>query len=210
MERKNQEFSTLLEEAVGFHGHLCAGQIIGVRIAMLGLRELGLTDPKGRDRKKLIVFVEIDRCATDAIMTVTGCRVGRRNMKVFDHGKMAATFVNCETMQAVRIVSVQDAREKAAMMYPDLDKSEAQMTAYREMADSDLFVVQDVTVSLKPEDLPGPPLGHEICAECGETVLDRREIRLAAKALCRRCAGIDHYFEPLAAPRRPLDIRLPG
>ena len=78
------------------------------------------------------------------------------------------------------------------------------------MADSDLFVVQDVTVSLKPEDLPGPPLGKEICVECGETVLDRREIRLAGKVLCQRCAGQDHYFEPLAALRPPLDVRLSG
>lgn len=210
MERNSNEFSTLLDEAVCFHGHLCAGQIIGVRIAMLGLRELGLSDPKGLDRKKLIVFVEIDRCATDAIMTVTGCRVGRRNMKLVDHGKMAATFVNSETMQAVRIVSVPDAREKAASLYPGLDKSEAQMKAYREMADTDLFVVQDVTVSLRPEDLPGPPLGKEICAECGETILDRREIQLADKTLCRRCSGKDHYYEPLAAPRPPLDVRSPG
>lgn len=206
MDNRNK-FEEFLDEAVLFHGHLCAGQIIGVRLAMLGLRELGITDPKGADRKKLIVFVEIDRCATDAIMTVTGCRVGRRNMKVIDHGKMAATFVNSQTMQAVRIVSVDNAREKAASMYPDLDKSAAQMQAYRELPDSDLFAVQDVLVSFLPEDLPGPPLGKEICAGCGETVLDRREMHLAGKVLCRRCAGKDHYFEPLAAPRSPLAER---
>jgi formylmethanofuran dehydrogenase subunit E len=202
-------FSTLLDEAIRFHGHLCAGQIIGVRIAMLGLRELGFTDPKGRDRKRLLVFVEIDRCATDAIMTVTGCRVGRRNLKVIDHGKMAATFVDTETMKAVRIVSVADARQKAADMYPALDKSEAQMMAYRQLADADLFAVQDVTVSLRPEDLPGRPLGKAICAACGETVLDCREIKVTGRALCRRCAGHDHYFEPLADPRPPLERRQP-
>jgi formylmethanofuran dehydrogenase subunit E len=204
------EFARLLDEAVAFHGHLCAGQIIGVRIAMLGLRELGIADPKGRDRKKLIVFVEIDRCATDAIMTVTGCRVGRRNMKLIDHGKMAATFIDSDTMKAVRIVSVADAREKAARRYPELDKNEAQQMAYKEMADADLFTVQDVTVDLKPEDLPGQPLGHEICDDCGETVLDLREIRLGGKVLCQRCAGKGHYFEPLAAPRSPRRLEVAG
>ena len=204
------DFARLLDEAVTFHGHLCAGQIIGVRIAMLGLRELGIADPKGRDRKKLIVFVEIDRCATDAIMTVTGCRVGRRNMKLIDHGKMAATFIDSETMQAVRIVSVADAREKAARRYPELDKNEAQQMAYKEMADADLFTVQDVTVDLRPEDLPGRPLGHEICGDCGEIVLDLREIRLGEKVLCQRCAGKDRYFEPLAAPRSPRRLEVAG
>jgi formylmethanofuran dehydrogenase subunit E len=43
------------------------------------------------------VFVEIDRCAADAIMTVTGSRVGRRSLKIVNNGKIAATFVNLET-----------------------------------------------------------------------------------------------------------------
>jgi formylmethanofuran dehydrogenase subunit E len=205
-----RDFDSLLAEAVAFHGHLCAGQIIGVRIGMLGLRELGITDPKGTERKRLIVFVEIDRCATDAIMIVTGCRLGRRNMKLIDHGKMAATFIDSQTMKAVRITSVEDAREKAVRAYPHLDKNEAQKTAYREMADVDLFTVQDVIVHLRPEDLPGRPLGHEICSACGETVLDLREIRTGEKVLCRRCAGKDHYFEPLAAPRLPLQVGAVG
>lgn len=204
------EFDRLLAEAVAFHGHLCAGQIIGVRLAMLGLRELGITDPKGAERKKLIVFVEIDRCATDAIMIVTGCRLGRRNMKLIDHGKMAATFIDSESMKAVRITSVDDAREKAARAYPHLDKNEAQKTAYREMADVELFTVQDVSVQLKPEDLPGRPLGHVVCSLCGETVLDLREDHLQGKAVCRRCAGKDHYYEPLAAPRLPLRMEAMG
>ncbi len=204
MGKNNSGFLTLLDEAVGFHGHLCAGQIIGVRIAMLGLRELGITDPKGKDRKRLIVFVEIDRCATDAIMTVTGCRIGRRNMKVLDYGKMAATFVDVETGRAVRIVSLQTARKKAAAMYPGLSDSAAQMKAYRELDDGDLFQVQDVAVSIPPEDMPGRPLGKEQCVVCGETVLDCREMRKDDRVLCRPCATNNRYYNEMALPRPPL------
>ena len=66
----------LLREAELAHGHLCAGQVLGVRMAMLALQRLGITDPRARvladgslnpDRKRLVTFVEIDRCATDAI-----------------------------------------------------------------------------------------------------------------------------------------------
>jgi formylmethanofuran dehydrogenase subunit E len=84
----------LIREAEIAHGHLCAGQILGVRLAMLGLAKLGIEDPKGKDRKRLVTFVEIDRCATDAISVVTGCRLGKRALKFRDWGKMAATFVD--------------------------------------------------------------------------------------------------------------------
>ena len=55
-------FDELLREAELAHGHLCAGQVLGVRLAMLGLELLGIDDPRGKDRKRLITFVEIDRC----------------------------------------------------------------------------------------------------------------------------------------------------
>ena len=84
----------LIREAEIAHGHLCAGQILGVRMAMLGLAKLGIDDPRGKDRKRLVTFVEIDRCATDAIGVVTGCRLGKRALKFRDWGKMAATFVD--------------------------------------------------------------------------------------------------------------------
>ncbi|MGB0119178.1 MAG: formylmethanofuran dehydrogenase subunit E family protein, partial [Terriglobales bacterium] len=83
-----------LREAEQAHGHLCAGQVLGVRLAMLGLEKLGIEDPRGKDRKRLVTFVEIDRCATDAIAVVTGCRLGKRALKFRDWGKMAATLVD--------------------------------------------------------------------------------------------------------------------
>ncbi|MBU4261665.1 MAG: TraR/DksA C4-type zinc finger protein [Proteobacteria bacterium] len=201
---KYKEFAQLLDKAAAFHGHLCAGQVIGVRIAMLGLREIGISDPLGEDRKKLIVFVEIDRCATDAIMTVTGSRVGRRSLKIVDNGKMAATFINIETDKAVRIVSLRNAREKAAARYPELSDSAAQMQAYREMPDIDLFSVQDVSVALKPEDMPGRPTGRARCEICGETILDKRDIQQNGKALCRPCATGNTYYTVQSPLRPPL------
>src|SRR5512145_3034275 len=95
------DFEALLSESARIHGHLCAGQVLGVRMSMLGLREIGIGDPKGSDRKSLVVFVEMDRCATDAVQSVTGCSLGKRSMKFMDYGKMAATFLNLRTQMAV-------------------------------------------------------------------------------------------------------------
>ena len=79
-----EPFDALLEQAEAAHGHMCAGQVLGVRMALLGLRILGIEDPLGADRKRLITYVEIDRCATDAIGLVTGCRLGKRTLKFRD------------------------------------------------------------------------------------------------------------------------------
>src|SRR6201994_3800742 len=135
------------------HGHLCAGQILGVRMAMLGCQRLGIEEPRGRDRKRLVTFVEIDRCATDAIGVVTGCRLGKRALKFRDWGKMAATFVDLETGKAIRVAAKESSKNLARSMHPEItNKNQQQMLAYREMSDDDLFAMQWVKVDLPPEE----------------------------------------------------------
>ena len=136
------DFEALLNESVKIHGHLCPGQVLGVKMSMLGLREIGIEDPKGKDRKSLIVFVEMDRCATDAVQSVTGCSLGHRTMKFTDYGKMAATFVNLKTGRAVRVVAKEESREKAKKYFPDIeDKYKAQLEAYKVMSDKELLML---------------------------------------------------------------------
>ncbi len=178
------------------HGHLCAGQVLGVRMAMLGLRELGIDDPLGKDRKRLFTFVEIDRCMTDAVAVVTGCRLGKRALKFRDWGKVAATFVDQASGEAVRVVAREASKQLARRLYPDItDKEAQQMRAYRELRDEDLFEVQRVRVDLPPEDLPGYKGDRAICEECGEGINFRREVRRNGRILCRACAG-ERYYQP--------------
>src|SRR5437588_10091424 len=148
-------FDEYLRDAEQAHGHLCAGQVLGVRMAMLGLQKLGIDDPQGADRKRLVTFVEIDRCATDAIAVVTGCRLGKRALKFRDWGKMAATFVDVENDKAVRVAAKESSKALAKQMYAEVaDKNQQQMRAYREMRDEDLFDTQWVKVTLPPEEFP--------------------------------------------------------
>src|SRR5436309_10480230 len=133
-------FDEYVELARIAHGHICAGQILGLRMAIHGVGLLGLEDPAGKDRKRLITFVEIDRCATDAIGVVTGCRLGKRALKFRDWGKMAATFVDVATGTAIRIAAKESSKALARSMHPELEsKNQQQMLAYREMAADDLF-----------------------------------------------------------------------
>jgi formylmethanofuran dehydrogenase subunit E len=184
-----------LDDAAQAHGHLCAGQVLGVRLAMLGLAKLGIHDPRGKDRKRLVTFVEIDRCATDAVAVVTGCRLGKRALKFRDWGKMAATFVDVSTGKAVRIAAKESSKALARQMHPELEnKNSQQMLAYREMPESDLFTTQWVKVDLPPEEFPGYKGGRIVCEQCGEGINFRREVRRDSKVLCQACAG-ERYYE---------------
>jgi len=190
-------FDQYLADAEVAHGHLCAGQVLGVRMAMLGLKKLGLQDPEGKDRKRIVTFVEIDRCATDAVMVVTGCRLGKRALKFRDWGKVAATFVDVETGKAIRVAAKESSKALAKSMHPEIEnKNQQQMLSYREMADEDLFQTQLVHVELPPEEFPGYKGERIVCAQCGEGINFRREVKLGAKIVCRGCAG-DRYYEPI-------------
>jgi formylmethanofuran dehydrogenase subunit E len=186
----------LLEAEVA-HGHLCAGQVLGVRLAMLGLEKLGIEDPRGKDRKRLVTFVEIDRCATDAIAVVTGCRLGKRALKFRDWGKMAATFVDVSTGKAIRIAAKESSKALARTMHPEIEnKNQQQMLAYREMPEDDLFTKQWVKVELPAEEFPGYKGERIVCAECGEGINFHREVLRDGRVLCRACSG-ERYYELL-------------
>jgi formylmethanofuran dehydrogenase subunit E len=192
-----QSLDDLIREAETAHGHLCAGQILGVRLAMLGLTKLGIDDPRGKDRKRLITFVEIDRCATDAIGVVTGCRLGKRALKFRDWGKMAATFIDLETGKAIRIAAKESSKKLAREMHPEIEnKNQQQMLAYREMKNDDLFSTQWVKVELPAEEFPGYKGERIVCAECGEGINFHREVERDGRVLCKACAG-GRYYELL-------------
>ncbi len=184
------EYATLLEEAGKFHGDICAGIAIGTRMTMSGLKRIGISDPKGADRKKLIVFVEIDRCATDAIMALTGCRPGKRTMKIRDYGKMAATFINLETGKAVRVATRMN--KKAG------DDNSTEKPDFGASPEEELFSINYVDVSLLPEDMPGKPLRRVSCARCGENVMDGREIEQQGETLCKPCFEKTDYYRIVA------------
>jgi len=205
-----ESFDDLLQQAELAHGHLCAGQILGVRLAMVGCQRLGINHPRGADRKRLVTFVEIDRCATDAIAVVTGCRLGKRALKFRDWGKMAATFVDLSslldpsgdtpTYKGIRIAALESSKQRARELYPDIEnKNQQQMLAYRELPDSELFSEQWVRVPIHRREMPGYKSQRITCAVCGEGIsYDRNICGASGEILCQSCATSDsRYYQPL-------------
>lgn len=189
-----ESFEELLEKSTKIHGHICAGQVIGVRLSMIGLREIGIDDPSGKQRKDFYVLVEIDRCATDAIQTVTGCSLGKRSLKWLDYGIMAATFVNLKTSKAVRITALEEARETSKKYCPEMvDKYKQQLEAYRIMPEEELLKIQSVQVKVPEEDMPGRPKRRVQCETCGDWVQDCRDVEKDGKSVCKPCAYGRYY-----------------
>ena len=185
-----RNFDDLLAEAVSFHGHLCPGQVLGVRMALAGCRAVGVDSPRGAG-KSFVVIAEIDRCATDAIQALTGVSLGKRTLKFVDFGKMAATFVNTARGIAMRVVAREEARAHAMRLVPaETDPREAQVLAYRVMNEHALLSVTPVSVNAA---LLGRPRVRVVCQVCGEGVNYAREIHREGLVLCRACAGEAYY-----------------
>ncbi len=175
-------FQEDLERAVSYHGHLCSGQIIGVRMARLALDILGIEQPE--TYRDLIVYIESDRCIADAIGTVSCCKMGKRRLKWMDYGKTAATFLDLATGRSIRIY-------RKYKVFPD--KGTDLVKFYDAVSDDELFSVQEVEVDYKPTDLPGPPMEVQVCAFCGEEILDGRQVMKDGKCCCRSCLDGGYY-----------------
>jgi len=188
-------FHSLLESSAAEHGHLCPGQVVGVRMAMLGCRLIGMDQPKRIDQiKKLLIYVEMDRCTADAVAHVTGVRLGRRSLKFVDYGIMAATFMNLEAGESYRVISTEAARDLAQVYAPEFaTRSQRQIAAYQRMPDNVLFRVQEVRVTIDEFDLPGPTRRKVACSRCGQLIRDAREMILEGRPVCKPCTDQSYF-----------------
>jgi formylmethanofuran dehydrogenase subunit E len=175
----------LLQKAKEFHGDICPGIVMGTRMTIAAMRELGM-DPLQKNHE-LIVYVEIDRCATDAIQAITGCTLGHRSLKHVNYGKFAATFIDTSSGRAVRVAG----KPKR----PDQPKDMAEVAKMLCYAPEDeIFRIQKVRVEIPAEDMPGLPTHTSVCSKCGEQIMDGREVQSGGVVLCRSCAEGSYYI----------------
>jgi formylmethanofuran dehydrogenase subunit E len=193
----------LVGASARIHGHLCPGQVIGVRMAILGLGLLGYPCPLGMPEIKNVVgIVEIERCLADAVATASGLRFGRGSLKLINQGLLAVTFLDLPSGRAVRVLSRDQARDQAETHAPGQPSPQAtQVAAYRVMTDDELFDVQWVRVNLPPQDLPGTRPPKVPCQDCGILVRSAQVHRREGRLLCAVCAG-QAYFSPLDQPEK--------
>jgi len=200
----------LLEKSAETHRHLCPRQVLGVRMGLLAGELLGLEVPR-RD-KRMFVFMETDGCGLSGVQAATGCTPNRRTLRVMDYGKMAATFVDTETMRAVRIAPSAGCRARSADYAPDApSRWHCQLEAYRIMPDDLLFDVQEVELTVSMAAIISRPGRRVTCACCGEEIINEREVVRNGDVLCRCCAGDSYYITPGTAhvPSGQPSVALP-
>jgi formylmethanofuran dehydrogenase subunit E len=177
------DFESYYRKAADFHGHACAGIALGTKMSLAAMRYLGF-DPAVKN-KKLMVFVEVDRCMTDAVQMVTRCTLGHRSLKFVDYGKFAASFINLESGKGVR-ATIPESFDSSGTI-------EEVAAKISEMPDAELVILEDIKIELAPTDLPGRSHKRTFCQNCGERVVDGRDVLQDGKVLCRACAGGRYY-----------------
>ena len=208
------DLQTLLAQSAAQHHCLCPRQVLGVRMGLLAGALLKLELPCSD--KRLFTFVETDGCGADGISVATGCSIGRRTMRVLDFGKMAATFVDAVTLEAVRILPSPDSRNWARKYMPEtVDRWQAQLRAYQIMPAEELFTVQPVTLTVSLERIISQHGLRVNCSSCGEEIMNSREEIVDGKPVCCGCAGQTYYVARPQAynyrfPYKPPDLALAG
>lgn len=195
-------FEELLYQSTVLHQHLCPRQVLGVRMGLAAGRWLGLDVPQ--TDKRILTIVETDGCLIDGLAVATGCRVGRRTMRVLDFGKVAATFVDTQTGRAVRIVPSASTRKRARDYAPEAkNRWEAYLLGYQRMPDAELLEIQEVTLTVSLEKILSKDGYRVNCDRCGEEIINEREVMQDGLTLCRPCAGERYYRhtdEPMVVP----------
>jgi formylmethanofuran dehydrogenase subunit E len=188
-ERPATDLDLLLRKAKEFHGEICAGIVLGTRMTMIGMRELGM-NPLEKNRN-LIVYVEIDRCIADAIQAITGCSLGHRTLKYRPYGKFAATYLDLKTGTAVRVNVLEKKRTEKTGKEAMKDAAKILL----ETPESDLFRIRRVNLTIPDGDMPGMPKYHARCSRCNEMIVDNKESTLDGAVLCGNCAGTPYYTD---------------
>jgi formylmethanofuran dehydrogenase subunit E len=182
----------LAQSAARHHDHLCPRQVLGVRMGMYAAELFHLDLPQSD--KRLFTFVETDGCLIDGLAVATGCWVGNRTMRVMDYGKSAATFVDTLTERAIRIAPTRDSRSRALQYARHApDRWHAQLGAYQIMPNEELLSAQAVTLTVSLAKIISTHGHRVVCEQCGEDIINEREVRADGEILCCACALGAYY-----------------
>ena len=187
-----------LELAIQFHGHICPGLLMGVRVAEFAQQYLDVSPDQDEE---LLAVVETNSCGGDAIQSILGCTFGKGNLIFKDYGKSVYTIASREKNRAVRIVQKYQAQPHPDnARYRELNRREALTEAEAAEKENllasiferimttpfeEMFSWREVDFAL-PEKAQIYPTVQ--CSICGEGVMEPRAIMNGQLYVCPTCA----------------------
>ncbi len=186
-----------IDRVIDFHGHVCPGLAIGIRVSELALEQLGAPASAG-----LVAVVETDMCGVDAVQFLTGCTLGKGNLIHKDHGKMAFSFFDRDSGKGFRARLRPEVQKRVGAELGGLMKKWAagslspeekeRCDLLREKARQDymeapLVELFEVFPAASPAPRPARILDSLACERCGEMTMESRTRRFAGQTLCIPC-----------------------
>jgi formylmethanofuran dehydrogenase subunit E len=208
---RSRDLHGLLHHAETIHGHRCPFLALGVKAGQYAMDYL---DQDNIGMEEVVAIVECNNCFTDGIQAVTGCTFGNNALIYKDLGKTAVTVARRLDGAAVRLVVQPDFRERLFDRYPAagplFDKVLVQRqgnaedlhrfhhlweaVARRELEEVDLaeqFLIETLTIQMPAY---APIFATEVCARCGEGVMEPRIRVQGGQKVCLACAGEEYYL----------------
>lgn len=145
-----QALKPILYKSAKRHKHLGPRQVLGARMALLAGEVLGLELPRV-DKRLLII-------------AATGCDVGGRTLHNLDFGKVAATFVDTYTEDAIRIIPSGQSRSLALNQTPNARNDwETMLFGCQVMPVEDMFRCQHVCLNSSLAEIISRPSKRARC-----------------------------------------------
>jgi len=141
----NTKSISILEKAAEFHGHLGPFLVIGVRMGLIGLRELGIEKNDGNLRIRAMLKDSVPfSCTIDGIQVATNCTIGNRKLRFIDSPGIAAEFELPGSNVAVAVNLATFNRLKRELLSKNVSPEDTQKLAWKvaSMPEKELFIIR--------------------------------------------------------------------
>ena len=144
---QKQKLNDLLKEAEKFHGHMGPFLVIGIRMGLVGVREL--RTKKNKEELCATVMVKYSvpfSCVIDGIQVATNCTIGNKKLRLRSSSSgIAARFeLQNEEQVTVRVNPTTFHRLKNKLLSKDLPPKEIQKLAQivTSIPEEELFLIE--------------------------------------------------------------------
>lgn len=146
-----QELENIIENAVNFHGHFGPFLVLGIRMSLIGIRELGIErgNPKLHVTAKMKLSIPFS-CVIDGIQVATQCTIGNRKLTLQKSRKISVNFQISEGNK-VTVTLIPASREKLEKLlsnYVGFKEIEDVAKQVVSMPEKELFKVEKEVVSI--------------------------------------------------------------